>query len=524
MKIVRFSRHFMYGISIIISLFLVFSSLLYVIDIENMGIKKDSPLISILAALGLLLIMEIIFKCGSVNTRLFNKVLLGIVLVYSIAVSLFWIFNSQSLPSGDQKSIYDIAVRAVGGDLLPVAPTGSYLSLWPFQSGLVLIYETILRLIPNADHVTIQLSNLVFIPMLILSGYQLIRKWTYRERAVSYFLILIMLCFPYYLYSNLMYGEIPSLGLIFFSAWMLTEHKHSGKMRFALLASAAVMLAIIYRTNTLIFVVACIIAFLITFLIHRRSREIVVCILFILTAVTASSIPQYIYEQRAGNTMGDGVPAVSYIAMGMQGSGNTPGWWNGYHSDLYMELDYNAKLTAEYSMQSIKESLAGFIADPEYALSFYHKKLVTQWCDQSYSCFYATKLLFENRTDIAWNIYTGQLNQKLQTAMNWYQSAIYLGLLCFCSIPGITWLINRKKGINVFPKRTDAYEKHILLITIIGGFLFSIFWEGGSRYMFPYTVMILPYTAIGYDRVMTAIKFKVTPVISHVLQRHQNIS
>ncbi|MDL2301781.1 hypothetical protein LJC58_05435 [Lachnospiraceae bacterium OttesenSCG-928-D06] len=525
MKIVKLSRIFMYGMAFLISFFLVIISFCYVIDIKNMAIKNDSILYCLLAVMGFLLLMELYFKFTSINLSLFNKILLGIVLCYSILICLFWIYNSKSLPAGDQKSIYDMAMRAVNHDLLAVAPTGSYLSLWPFQSGLLFVYEAILRLIPSANHTTIQLTNVVFIPLLIISGYHLLKKWIHHEKAITYFLVLIAFCFPYYLYSNFMYGEIPSVGLIFFSSWMLTEYKSSGKIRYAFLASGSVFLAMLYRTNTLIFVVACMIAFIITFLQERRLREFIIIVLLLLATVTASNFPRFFYEHRANNTMGAGVPAISYLAMGMQPEGGAaPGWWNGYHSNLYMELDYNAELTSEYSIQSIKESLHYFATHPTEAIAFYNKKLITQWCDQNYSCFNSTESLFEDRRDIAWNIYSGKLNIVLLEIMNYHQTITYLGLFLFCSIPVITWLGKRKSGILIFRNDINDFENYLLMICVIGGFLFSIIWEGNSRYVFPYTVMMLPYTAIGYDKLMSVIHSIFTHLLSHSHIEHQHDS
>lgn len=518
MRLVSCAKHAIYGITFIIALFLTITSFLYFIDIQNMEIQKDSFLLNILAVSILVILMEFLYKYFSGKIRFFNKILLYAVLIYSAAIGLFWIINSRSLPSGDQQSIYDIALSASGGDLLPVAPTGSYLSLWPFQSGLVLIYEVILRLIPNAHHLTIQASNLPFILLMIVSGYHLVKKWFNNDRAVTYFLILIPLCLPLYLYSNFMYGDLPSLALMFFSAWMLTEYKVRSQVRYVLLAAFSVILAVVYRTNSIIFVIACLIILSLEFLIERRKKDLFVCLLLLLAVVLANKFPKALYEYRAGNTMGDGVPALAYIAMGMQHNGNTAGWWNGYHSNLYVALDYNTSLTAEYSLQSIKDSLSSFAEAPGYALSFYYKKLVTQWCDENYSCFHSTKIVSKNRTELAWAVYEGEFHEAILNIMNWYQSAVYLGFLLYCFIPLISRIRRRYSNISILYKHQENFESSLFLVTIIGGFLFSILWEGGSRYVFPYTVMMLPYAAMGYSGFMSALRTNFVSLL-HVLGR-----
>ena len=46
----------------------------------------------------------------------------------------------------------------------------------------------------------------------------------------------------------------------------------------------------------------------------------------------------------------------------------------------------------------------------------------------------------------------------------------------------------------------------VLLVTIIGGFLFMMIWEGGSRYTMPYMVMMTVYVAKGFERCWGGIK------------------
>ena len=37
----------------------------------------------------------------------------------------------------------------------------------------------------------------------------------------------------------------------------------------------------------------------------------------------------------------------------------------------------------------------------------------------------------------------------------------------------------------------------VWLVAVIGGFLFSLVWEGGARYNLPYAVALIPYAATG---------------------------
>ena len=64
------------------------------------------------------------------------------------------------------------------------------------------------------------------------------------------------------------------------------------------------------------------------------------------------------------------------------------------------------------------------------------------------------------------------------------QFILYLGMFCYF----------------VFAVRGDSDPlRHILAVTIIGGFLFSVIWEAKTRYIFPYYMMMFPMAVQGYQ-------------------------
>lgn len=42
-------------------------------------------------------------------------------------------------------------------------------------------------------------------------------------------------------------------------------------------------------------------------------------------------------------------------------------------------------------------------------------------------------------------------------------------------------------------------ENFLLIVTVFGGFLFHIFWEAKSQYVFPYFLLIFPYSVQGWE-------------------------
>lgn len=74
------------------------------------------------------------------------------------------------------------------------------------------------------------------------------------------------------------------------------------------------------------------------------------------------------------------------------------------------------------------------------------------------------------------------MRPKLEFWMNVYHSLIFLGLSCF-----VILRLRQKKRL----------EETLLLLILLGGYLFHIFWEVKGRYGLFYFVLALPVAAAG---------------------------
>lgn len=312
-----------------------------------------------------------------------------------------------------------------------------------------------------------------------------------------------------------MYGEIPGIALILFSMWMLLGYLENGRIVRLLLAFFSLAGAVAVRKNMVIFAIACLIVLAVMFLEDRKKRYIFAIFFLTISVIAGSVLPRKFYEYRAKNTMGEGIPAVAYIAMGLQWSeGRAPGAWNGYHSDLYIACDYDAEKTAQISAEELKDSLRYMRENPAYAVRFFYYKLVEQWAREDYACLYSTLDFYGERTEKAWNIYQGTSGKRFLFFMALHQSIVYIGAACFCILAAGNWK-KRRKGRG---GETGSLQNLILLITFIGGFLFSMLWEAGSRYVMPYCLMLIPYAADGLARVSIAIeKSNMMKGVKHII-------
>ena len=508
-KLQIFYKKVIYGFSILFLLFLSITSLFYSSDGYVVAANAKLVWVTVLGGFIFWFLLGMLAYFVEKVPNVYSMVIGIILLLLPICFCSWWIINSANLPSSDAKSIYDIAVRAKNHDLLPMAPTGSYMSLWPFQAGFVMFEETILRLLPAADEMTIQWANVFFVFLSLISLYMLVRRLFLTKRTRYMWCILMVFCFPFYFYVNNMYSDIPSFALSMFGVWMISEFLDKPFWIKILLAGMGIAGGVAIKKNSLIFVLACMLVLMTQLFTKNWKRHLIVCIAIVLATLAGNSFPRYFYEYRAQNSLGQGVPVSAYIAMGLQWSEErSPGGWNGYHSDLFLENDYNSELTAQISKENIADSLHYMIDHPAYGIQFFYYKSVEQWNREDFACLYSTLDFYAERSQAAWNIYQGPVKDKWMTFMSIYQSIVYVGAFVFCTRGFWVWRKNKSLDEQEMKDTSADLWQLVLLVAFIGGFLFSLIWEAGARYVMPYFIVLIPYAAEGWGQVSLYIEKK----------------
>ena len=192
----------------------------------------------------------------------------------------------------------------------------------------------------------------------------------------------------------------------------------------------------------------------------------------------------------ADNQLKEGVPASSYCAMGMQEASRGNGEYNGFNFYTYQDTNLDQALTKERNHEAIRERLLTFKEQPFYAFQFYKDKFLSQWTDGSFASRQAT-LSHYGRTQFFQEVYEGKYANTFMQYCNIYQLFIYIGGFLFV----LQDLLAKEQTHN-----GRLLFIYIGMIGIIGGFLFHMVWEANSRYILPYFLLLLPYSAIGYCR------------------------
>lgn len=312
-------------------------------------------------------------------------------------------------------------------------------------------------------------------------------------------------------------------------------------------------LSVMLRKNSLIPVIAVLLVLLFEALRPGRNGKmrlglLIMAVCLAVTSVGILPLVQKCYEKKAGNTLSSGVTAMSYLAMGMQEASRGCGWYNGFNIDTYDTAGMDTALANEISRLAIDERLAYFREHPGYTADFYLHKHLSQWADGTYASRQATLATYGGRSAFFKEVYEGSLSGGYIEWCNAWQNVLYLGVLVFC----IDSLKKRRKskvvghmadqttghtagctadhmadqhgadrhgadrhgtdrhGANQLGADRLAADRlgadrhgadrlyvYVGLIAVLGGFLFHTFWEANSRYIFSYSLLLMPYCGAG---------------------------
>lgn len=288
-----------------------------------------------------------------------------------------------------------------------------------------------------------------------------------------------------------------------------------------------------------------------------RLGLLIMAVCLAVTSVGILPLVQKCYEKKAGNTLSSGVTAMSYLAMGMQEASRGCGWYNGFNIDTYDTAGMDTALANEISRLAIDERLTYFREHPGYTADFYLHKHLSQWADGTYASRQATLATYGGRSAFFKEVYEGSLSGGYIEWCNAWQNVLYLGVLIFC----IDSLKKRRESraaghmdgrtANRMAEHTagrtadqmaeqldadqlgadrhgadrhgtdrhgtdrlgadrhgadrhgadrlgtDRLYVYVGLIAVLGGFLFHTFWEANSRYIFSYSLLLMPYCGAG---------------------------
>lgn len=553
-KLYKISLYAVKFLTLLLAVLLFAGSFLTTCYADNMETQQvlfrlDNPLWNLLELAGFGLLFCACLHFYDKFGRKFRRGLLIFTLGFIFCLGVLLILFGRTVPAADAMSVYNAALEWIQGNLDVIHPTVSYLSYYPQQIGLMAFLELFLRIwnLTGISAPAWHFIKLIYVCLLcaaVLFQY-LSLKYLWREHweEISCCYLLLVCCnLPMIMYSSFVYGEIPSFAALSVGLYLLLRLlsgitfpgrasdiscKGMSVKPFASEASSETILSpklpstrsafftgtgsilflalsVMLRKNSLIPIIAVLLVLLFESLRFGRSVRARLCLLGMAVCLAVTSVGilplvQKCYEKKAGNTLSSGVTAMSYFAMGMQEASRGCGWYNGFNIDTYDAAGMDSALANEISRQAVLERLAYFRGHPGYAVDFYARKHLSQWADGTYASRQATLATYGGRSGFFQEVYDGSLSSAYIEWGNAWQDVLYLGTLVFC----VSTVHRKRKYTATAPQGSDTDSLYLSLylyvglIAVLGGFLFHILWEANSRYIFLYSLLMMPYCAAG---------------------------
>lgn len=495
---VKLSRCFLKGLLLIIMLFL---SLISLFETQRSGKSAlseilngapvykeyDNILLHVIAIALLVTFMYLlrylyrkknrVYKLLTTHIKWFQ---VGIACISSI-ISFMVFMGGMRTPVDDQIQVYSAAQLFNDGNFINLTK-GGYVNMYPQQLGYILYMQIILRIASGLEFQAIQVLNCFFIAGTVYFACCFLNDLTeeFVPRVVGSLFFLFLL--PLYLLVSWVYGDIPFYCFLFLFLHNFATACKTGNKVNSVLAIISAVFCLLFRKHALILLIAALMVSVFSFIEKREKQYLLIGILsFVLPCVAVLCVEKG-YTIVSGYEIDGGIPSAAWITMGTIEDESKPGWFNNYSVPLYYSTGCNRELTSEFAMERLKTRFVYFVDNPGYTLSFYKRKICTQWN----APYFNTEYLLttdEGYTPKGITLFLQEEEDAVRCFLSNFQSIIYLGMLSY------VLLVSYK----------DDFIKTLPEMFILGGFFFSILWEANARYVFPYFLVMLPLAAVGWQ-------------------------
>ena len=488
------------AIFFLMMLYLSVNSLIGTVDmnmdnsmLENVEYHWDN---FVLGLFSVAIAILVIFICRRLLAKVNLFITVGVSVALVLLIGCIWVSSSLSAPTHDSLIVSRAAYHLSIGD--PSYLEADYFKRFPFQLGYVLFSEIFIRLLGTADNfLAIEYVNVVFLAISYFSLLMMTRKLFKNDSVVKVLALLIPFCLQPILFCTFTYGNIPGLAFACLSLWQFCEIREGWRgWIHAVICALCLGISVSIKKNFTIVLAAIIIIGLIRLISSRRLCDLVCLILCVASVFGVSLAVTAHYEARTDIEFGDGIPMVSWLAMGLNESAIAPGWYNGqYTVTNFHSHGMDPDSAADASIEVIRERLKLFSDDPQYASDFFAKKITSQWNEPTYQSLWTNQV--RGRYGDMGKLATYALidgEAKVKSFMDGYVELIFV-LAALAAI----FLI----------KKRDV--EHALLPTVVlGGFFYHALFEAKSQYAICYLVLMLPLAAYAIDELYLKISTLLT--------------
>lgn len=440
---------------------------------------------------------------GSTPRRL--RILTGIITIYVAATCISWISVCHISAKADGAMLCDIAMSMAGGDYSALSPSG-YMNYYPHQFSILAVIQILYTMFGVGNNQSFQYMNALCMPLLFFSGYKILRLICSKAEVVIYYILLFVSYIPMFLYVAYVYGDISSTTFAMVFMWQVIRYCKTGEKSCYLWGTVAIVFACMMRLNSIIILVAAGIILVVYAFRAMKPQAIFWFLVMLLAVFTVKDCIKTHYEKISGYEVSDGIPPISWVLMGLEDGPAGPGWYNGTNYFEFLLHNQDTEQTAFDDKNKVILRLKELWANKAYGLDFFRRKTLTQWNSPACHSYFET-LFFncepEELPKIVHRIYYED-EAIISEFMNRYQFVLYF----YVALAMLLSFISKREK--------HLLENRILMISVIGGFLFHILWEVMGRYALPYVIFLIPVAAMGMGQMQEVINTAIEKCMSAI--------
>lgn len=456
------------------------------VHIEKNGISVFFTMLFLLGA---------VFAVSRMVEKINENILFGVLTVIFLSAGIYFIGNTDGILRSDPLYVYQTAAELEAGNYSSFAKDG-YLYYFPHQLGLA-TYERMLRFFSD-DTKFLFYCNLLEVTGINFFLWRLTNRLFKCSHAVNINVIIFSFAFlPQFFFILFAYGLIPGLFCLIAAFYWAAAFVDSEKKRYLVAMILFSCLAVFLKKNYLVGMIALAIWLFLELMKSRKYRGTFAALLLVPCCILSVKAVQSTYELRNHVRMGEGVPAALYIGMGVNINNEVlgPGWFDGTNWSYFTQCDQDSQAAAELAKNMLQIYWGQMREEPFRTVKFFVKKSVSIWCEPMFQSVWSGPLEWCEQymnTSFLQSLYRGE---KVEHAVYQYMKG-YILILLSTSFLFLVKGWKECKGASLF------------LLYNTGGFLFHIFWEGKSQYIYPYMFMLIPLSAYMLAGLFTCKKSK----------------
>ena len=415
--------------------------------------------------------------------------------VFVLALGLFWVLRVQSIPAADSANIFDAASGAARGDYTALQSNdlfhnhdyygnNSYFMFYPFQLGFVFLSELIYRVFGADTAMPLEIINVVCVAMAYL-GIAKVTKTLFSRRAIEFVAILLLIgCLQPIFFTTFAYGNVMGMCFAVWACYFLIRYFKENRWMLLIPSGVLLVLSTLAKYNNMIYLVAFVIVLLIHAIKEKKWQSLAFILAICVCTVGASKLIIMMYENRADQKYTSGVSQTLYLDLGLQESYMAPGWYTSIGLTTFKESNFDSEVANAKAKEDIQTRLDVFKNDPDYAIDFFSKKVLSQWNEPTYESIWVSKVKSHYNGEVTGFVKT-MYDYSVGQLYDFYCNAYVQVLLILFALGALALTTTRKMNICTV----------LLPLVLLGGFGYHLLFEGKSQYILTYIILMIPTAA-----------------------------